>query len=97
MATISVEVKKGEKIIEIAAEDALRFITSLQGDVNKGGPGALAALAVVLSAVDKALVDGTNVANNPASLVLSFATDVADVKAVWPAVKQLAASLGIKL
>jgi hypothetical protein len=90
MANIIVDAAKG---LEIAAVDLLNFTKK----VNAGGPSALAAAGVLFGAVDKALADGAAAAANPTTLVLNLGTDVADIKAVWPAAKQLIATLGIKL
>lgn len=94
MATVLLNIEKG---IEVAAEDALSFITGANAKVQTGGPGAIAGLGVVVGAVDKALSDAAAVAENPASLTVTFGSDVADIKAVWPAVKAFLATLGIKV
>lgn len=83
-----------ENGVKIAASDALHILA----DVEKKTPEAVAGLAVVIGTVDKALVDVQTAAGAPVQL-LSIQFDkaaAADLKAVWPAVKALVATLGIK-
>ena len=82
MASVLLNIEKG---IEVAAEDALSFITGANAKVQTGGPGAIAGLGVLLGAVEKALADAAAVSANPASLTLTFGSDVKDIEAVWPA------------
>jgi hypothetical protein len=94
MANILVDVEKG---IEVAAEDVLKYVNGANAKVASGGPSAIAGIAVVAGAVDKALSDVAAGAANPTTLVLNFGTDVADIKAVWPAVKGLLTTFGVKI
>jgi hypothetical protein len=83
------------KDIEVAADKVLSFVAKAQ----KATPAAVAGLAVVLSAVGKAVSDVQSAAVTPTqvlNLSFDFAT-FADLKAVWPDVEKLAATLGIKL
>jgi len=79
--------------IEVAAEKLLSIFTKAQ----KAEPQVLAAMGVLAGAVDKALTDAATATANPAELVLALPTDISDVKAVWPAVKNFLSTLGIKL
>jgi hypothetical protein len=94
MANILLNIEKG---IEVGAEDLLKFVTGATAKVNAEAPAALSGLGVLAGAIDKALGDVAAGAANPATLVLSLPSDIADIKAVWPATKQLLASLGIKI
>jgi hypothetical protein len=91
MANILVNIEKG---IEIAAEDALRWLGKAQTTLT-AAPGVVAALATLISAVDKPLIDLAGVAANPLNIVLDVQT-VTDLKAVWPQVKTFLTSLGVK-
>ena len=91
MANILVNIEKG---IEIAAEDALRWLGKAQTTLT-AAPGVVAALATLISAVDKPLVDLAGVAANPLNIVLDVQT-VTDLKAVWPQVRAFLSSLGVK-
>jgi len=91
MANILVNIEKG---IEIAAEDALRWLGKAQTTLS-AAPGVVAALATLISAVDKPLLDISGVAANPLNIALDVQT-VADLKAVWPQVKAFLATLGVK-
>jgi hypothetical protein len=91
MANILVNIEKG---IEIAAEDALRWLGKAQTTLT-AAPGVVAALATLISVVDKPLVDLAGVAANPLNIVLDAQT-VTDLKAVWPQVKTFLTSLGVK-
>lgn len=74
--------------IEADAGEALIFLTKEGTKLAQGGPRGLAALAVLLGAVDKELADAQSG---------NVAAAIADIKPVWPDVKALAADLGIKL
>ena len=91
MANILVNIEKG---IEIAAEDALRWLGKAQTTLT-AAPGVIAALATLISAVDKPLVDIAGVAANPLNIVLDVQT-VTDLKGVWPQVKTFLGTLGVK-
>ena len=93
MANILVSAEKG---IQVAAEDVLKFLTHAQAVEKELEPGTVAALGVLLGAVESALVDVQGVAANPLNIQLDIAT-VNNLKAVWPAVQGFAASIGIKL
>jgi len=91
MANILVNIEKG---IEIAAEDALKWLGKAQ-TVLSAAPSVIAALATLIATVDKALLDVSGVATNPLNIALD-AQMVNDLKAVWPQVKSFLASLGVK-
>ena len=92
MANILVNIEKG---IEIAAEDALNWLTGANKALH-AAPEVIAALATLLGAVEKPLMDVAAVAANPLNIALDVQT-VADLKAVWPQVKSFLATLGVKL
>lgn len=81
-----------EKDIKIGVADGLKIF----GAAVTKTPAALVGLTALAGAVEKALVDSATAAANPTSLILSFGTDVADFKAVWPAVKDFLSTLGVK-
>jgi hypothetical protein len=93
VANILMNIEHG---IEVAAEDVLKFVSGVLSTANKVEPGVIAGLGVLLGAVTKALGDVNDVVSNPLNFSLDAAT-VQDLKAVWPAVVQFAASIGIKL
>jgi hypothetical protein len=92
MANILVNIEKG---IEIAAEDALKWLTSANKTLH-AAPEVIAALATLLGAVEKPLMDVAAAASNPLNIALDVQT-ATDLKAVWPQVKSFLATLGIKL
>ena len=89
-------VVSAEKKIEVLAEDALAFISRAETITLQKSPGAIAALGVLLGAVQTGLGDVTGVAANPLNIALDQQT-VTDLKAIWPDVVKLAQSLGITL
>jgi hypothetical protein len=91
MANILVSMEKG---IEIGAEDALKWLAGADRTL-KAAPAVIAALATLISAVDKPLLDAGAAAANPLNIALDIQT-VRDIKAVWPDVKLFLASLGVK-
>jgi hypothetical protein len=91
MANILVNVEKG---IEIAAADALKWLGKAQTALT-AAPSVIAALATLVSAVDKPLLDIAGVAANPLNIVLDIQT-ASDLKAVWPEVKAFLGTLGVK-
>jgi len=91
MANILVNIEKG---IEIGAEDALNWLGKAQTALS-AAPGVVAALATLISAVDKPLTELSAVAVNPLNISLDIQT-ATDLKAVWPDVKAFLATLGVK-
>ena len=91
MANILVNVEKG---IEIAAADALKWLGKAQTTLS-AAPGVVAALATLISAVDKPIAEVAAVAANPLNIALDIQT-VNDLKAVWPEVKAFLGTLGVK-
>lgn len=83
------------KDVEIAAEDALHFVQKAEEKT----PQVAGALGVVLGGVGKAIADVDSIAGAPAqTLSISFDQSVlADLKAVWPELKDFVATLGVKL
>lgn len=91
MANILVNIEKG---VEIAAEDALKWLTGANKALH-AAPEVVAALATLISAVEKPLADVAGAAQNPLNVALDIQT-VRDLKSTWPAVKQFLGSLGVK-
>jgi hypothetical protein len=91
MANILVNIEKG---IEIAAEDILKWLTGADRALH-AAPQVVAALATLIAAIEKPLVDIDCAAKNPLNISLEMQT-VRDLKAAWPAVRQFLATLGVK-
>jgi hypothetical protein len=91
MANILVNIEKG---VEIAAEDALKWLTGANKALH-AAPEAVAALATLISAIEKPLAAVPGAAQNPLNIALDIQT-VQDLKATWPAVKEFLGSLGVK-
>ncbi len=91
MANILLNFEKG---IEIAAEDALKWLGKVHGAVN-AAPVVVAALATLVGAVEKPLVELSGAAANPLNIALDIQT-VNDLRAVWPDVKGFLQTLGVK-
>ena len=91
MANILVNIEKG---IEIGAEDVLRWLGKAHGVIS-AAPGVVAALATLVSAIEKPLRELSGAAANPLNIALDIQT-VTDLKAVWPEVKKFLESLGVK-
>lgn len=91
MAKILVNIEKG---IEIAAEDALKWLTGANKAL-RAAPEVIAALATLITAVEKPLADVAVASQNPLNIVLDIQT-VHDLKATWPAVKQFLGTFGVK-
>jgi hypothetical protein len=91
MANILVNIEKG---IEISAEDALKWLTGV-GRPLKAAPKVVVALAVLVAALEKPLLDAEVTATQPLNIPLDIQT-AANLKAVWPEVKALLVSLGVK-
>jgi hypothetical protein len=91
MANILVNVEKG---IEIGAADALKWLSKAQTALT-AAPGVIAALATLISAVDRPLTELSGVVANPLNIPLDIQT-ATDLKAVWPEVKTFLGTLGVK-
>lgn len=91
MANILVSMEKG---IEIAAEDALKWLIGANKALH-AAPEVVAALATLISALEKPLADISGAAQNPLNIALDVHS-VQDLKAAWPAIKQFLGSLGVK-
>lgn len=92
MANILVNIEKG---IEIGAEDALKWLVSA-GKVFHAAPAAIAALATLVAALEKTIVEVEQVATNPLNIALDIQT-ANDLKAAWPQVRAFLKSLGVKM
>lgn len=91
MANVLVNIEKG---IEIAAEDALKWLTGANKAIQ-AAPAVVAALATLISAVEKPIADVAGVATNPLNIALDIQT-VTDLKTAWPQVKAFLTTLGVK-
>ncbi|HEY1986091.1 MAG TPA: hypothetical protein VGG85_11810 [Terracidiphilus sp.] len=91
MANILVNIEKG---VEIGAEDALKWLTGANKAMH-AAPEVVAALAILIGAVEKPLADIAGAAANPLNIPLDIQT-VTDLKAAWPSIKQFLGTLGIK-
>jgi hypothetical protein len=91
MVNILVNIEKG---VEIGAEDALKWLTGADRAVH-AAPSAIAALAILVDALDKPLLDCAGVAVNPLNIPLDIQT-ATDLVAAWPQVKTFIGSLGVK-
>ena len=91
MANILVDIEKG---IEIGATDALRWLIGANHAVQ-AAPQVIAALATLISALEKPLQDISSAAPNPMNISLDSQT-VRDLKAAWPAVKDFLTTFGVK-
>jgi len=91
MANILVNIEKG---IEIAAEDALKWLTGANKALH-AAPQVIAALATLISAVEKPLAELAGAAANPLNIALDIQT-ANDLKAAWPEVLAFVRALGVK-
>jgi hypothetical protein len=91
MVNIVVNIEKG---VAIGAEDALKWLNGTDKAVH-AAPAAIAALAILVDALDKPLLDLAGVAINPLNIPLDIQT-ATDLVAAWPQVKAFMVSLGVK-
>ncbi len=91
MANILVNIEKG---VEIGAEDALKWLTGANTAL-RAAPEVVAALAILIGAIERPLADITGAAANPLNIALDIQT-VNDLKAAWPAIKRFLTTLGVK-
>jgi hypothetical protein len=92
MANIILKIGHG---IEVAAEDVIKWDKAAASYVVKVSPTALAALAVLLSGVEKAATDVATDAANPLNILLGGIQQGQDFMAVFSELKALGVSLGI--
>lgn len=91
MANVLINIEKG---IEIAAEDALKWLTGANKTLQ-AAPAVVAALATLIGAVEKPIAELAGAASNPLNIALDIQT-VNDLRAVWPDVKTFLTTLGVK-
>jgi len=91
MANILVNVEKG---IQVGAADILKWLGAAHTALT-AAPAVVAALATLVSAVDKPLVELSGAIANPLNIALDIQT-ATDLKAVWPDVKTFLGTLGVK-
>jgi hypothetical protein len=91
MAKILVNAEKG---IEIAAADVLKWLGKAQTALT-AAPGVVAALATLVAAANKPLLNIAGVAANLLKIALDIQT-ATDLKAVGPEVKTFPGTLGVK-
>ena len=82
------------KHVEIAAEDALKWLTAADKAI-RATPAAIAALATLIATLDKPLLELAGAASDPLNIPLDLQT-AADLVAAWPEVKAFVTSLGVK-
>jgi GTPase len=91
MANILIDVEKG---IEVGAADVLKWLGKAQTAI-KAAPNVVAALATLVTALEKPILEVSAVAANPLNIPLDLQT-ATDLKAVWPDVKTFLGTLGVK-
>ena len=94
---MKIDLGKFAATIEGDAEKVIKFLSHAEVKIDAQAPKALAALGVLIPAIEKALADANSAAANPVSLVLSLPVDIADFKAVWPDLKSFLESFGAKV
>jgi hypothetical protein len=93
MANVLLNLEKG---IEVAAEDALKFLTGAEATATKLEPAVVSGLGVLLGAVSTGLSDVSSAASaSGLNIALDIQTATA-LKAIWPAIETFATSIGIK-
>jgi len=92
MANILVNLEKG---IEIAAEDALKWLKGADSTL-KVAPTVVAALGTLFGQLEKPLGEAAGAAANPLNIALDVET-ANDLKAVWPDLQQFLTTIGVKL
>ncbi len=92
MANVLVSIEKG---IEIAAADALKWLTSADKALHIS-PTTVAALGTLIGACEKPLAELSGAAANPLNIALDIQT-VTDLKAAWPEVSAFMTTLGVKI
>lgn len=83
-----INLSKVEGTIECEAKDAFEWLTKEGVKVTEGGPKAIAALGVLLGAVDQELSDASTG---------NVAAAIEQIKPVWNDVKTFLQGVGIKL
>lgn len=91
---MKIDLSKVGATIEGDAEKVIAFLARAEVKINEDAPKAVAGLAVLIPALDKALQDAATAAGDPTSLVVTLPVDIADFKAIWPAVKKFVGTLG---
>lgn len=92
MANIFVNIEKG---VEIAAEDALKWLTNANKALSVT-PTVVAALGTLFGQLEAPFTDVTSVVSNPLNISLDIQT-VTDLKTVWPDIQKFLTSIGVKL
>lgn len=91
MANIFVSIEKG---IAVGAEDVLKWLA--EGDkALHATPKVVAALATMVSALEKPFAELAGAAANPLNIALDLQT-AKDLQTVWPDVKAFLTTLGVK-
>jgi hypothetical protein len=91
MANILLNIEKG---IEVGAEDALKWLGKAHSALS-AAPAVVAALATLVSAMERPLTELSAAAANPLNIPMDIET-AEDLKAVWPDVKTFLGTLGVK-
>jgi hypothetical protein len=92
MANILVNIEKG---IEVAAEDALKWLTGASKALTVT-PTVIAALGTLFGQLEGPISGIAAATANPLNIALDVQT-VAELKAVWPDIEQFLSSIGVKL
>lgn len=92
MANILVNI---EKDVEIAAQDALKWLSGASKALTVA-PTVVAALGTLFGQLEAPIAAVAGVAANPLNIALDVQT-VNDLKSVWPDIKTFLAAVGVKL
>jgi len=92
MANILVNIGKG---VEIAAEDALNWLTGATKALTVA-PTVIAALGTLFGQLETPISELASTVANPLNISLDVQT-VTSLKAVWPDVRQFLTAIGVKL
>jgi len=93
VANIFVNIEKG---IEIAADDALKFITGAQTKLG-AAPSVVASLGTLLGAVESGIKSGQVAATQGGMNIQLDEQVVVSLQQVWPDVVAFAKTLGINI
>ncbi len=84
-----------EKDVEIAAQDALKWLSSASKSLTVA-PSVVAALGTLFGQLETPIAAIAGVTANPLNIALDVQT-VNDLKSVWPDIKTFLTSIGVKL
>jgi hypothetical protein len=90
---MKIDLSKIGATIEGDAEKIIALLAKAEIKISEDAPKAIAGLQVLIPVLDKALQDVASGSANPVSLVIALPGDIADFKAIWPAVKSFVEKL----